>query len=167
MKKRHFFLGARMEIITLNQTFYERHSEHSEILHNKDGRPYLALIIQSEEYTFAIPFRTSGHQSKNSPKKPKLGYFFSSSGRKSISAKGKIPTLDYVKAVIITEMDIAGTGRIDANEFRELHDNFEKIRNDFFQYVKYYKDSIRSQVNLNDFEIRCSTLQYFHKELSL
>ena len=154
---------SRITIVHLNEKFFEEHAEHAEIL-KKPGRPHLVLVLQVGQNKFAIPFRTSAHR-------PKTGrvphcFFFIESGRKALSTVGRIPALDFAKAVIVTEKDIGEVTRIDANEFRELQDHFREIEAKFLVYLKYYINSIKTQTNLDSPEVKYSALQYF-KELLL
>ena len=154
---------SRITIVHLNEKFFEEHAEHAEIL-KKPGRPHLVLVLQVGQNKFAIPFRTSAHR-------PKTGrvphcFFFIESGRKALSTVGRIPALDFAKAVIVTEKDIGEVTRIDANEFRELQDHFREIEAKFLIYLKYYINSIKTQTNLDSPEVKYSALQYF-KELLL
>ena len=86
-----------MKLVTLSSAFYRKYIGHSEILENKNGRPYVVLLVKTKKRTFAIPFRTNGRFGKNSPSKPKTCYYFSLSGRRSLSANGRIPVLDFIK----------------------------------------------------------------------
>ena len=154
---------SRITIVHLTEKFFEEHAEHAEIL-KKPGRPHLVLVLQVGQNKFAIPFRTSAHR-------PKTGrvphcFFFIESGRKALSTAGRIPALDFAKAVIVTEKDIGEVTRIDANEFRELQDHFREIEAKFLVYLKYYINSIKTQTNLDSPEVKYSALQYF-KELLL
>ena len=154
---------SRITIVHLNEKFFEEHAEHAEIL-KKPGRPHLVLVLQVGQNKFAVPFRTSAHR-------PKTGrvphcFFFIESGRKALSTVGRIPALDFAKAVIVTEKDIGEVTRIDANEFRELQDHFREIEAKFLVYLKYYINSIKTQTNLDSPEVKYSALQYF-KELLL
>lgn len=149
---------SRITIVHLNEKFFEEHEDDIEIL-KKPGRPHLVLVLQVGQNKFAIPFRTSAHR-------PKTGrvphcFFFIESGRKALSTVGRIPALDFAKAVIVTEKDIGEITRIDANEFRELQDHFREIEAKFLVYLKHYVNSIKAQTNLDSPEIKYSALQYF------
>jgi len=155
-------MKKKYSIVKLNADFFKKHAEDTEIL-CKPNRPHLVMLLSINELTFAIPFRTSAHR-------PKLGgiphcYFFSSSGRQKLSAEGKVPALDFAKSVIVTEEDIGDTAIIDQNEFKELHDNFLKIKAKFNDYLHHYIFSIKNSVNLDSPEIRFSSLQYFKDSL--
>jgi hypothetical protein len=149
---------SRITIVHLNEKFFEEHAQHVEIL-KKPKRPHLVLILKIAQGTFAIPFRTSAHR----PKTGRIShcFFFVKSGRKSLSTTGRIPALDFAKAVIVTEDDIGDVTRIDANEFKELQDHFREIETKFLNYLRYYVNSIKTQTNLDAPEIKYSSLQYF------
>ena len=145
---------SRISIVHLNENFFEEHAEHAEIL-KKPGRPHLVLLLQVGQ----VPFRTSAHR-------PKTGrvphcFFFIESGRKALSTVGRIPALDFSKAVVVTENDIGEATRIDENEFRELQDHFREIEAKFQVYLKHYIRSIKTQTNLDSPEVKYSALQYF------
>lgn len=53
-----------MKLVTLSSAFYRKHIGHSEILENKNGRPYVVLLVKTKKRTFAIPFRTNGRFGK-------------------------------------------------------------------------------------------------------
>ena len=155
-----FFEGemSRITIVHLNEKFFEEHAQHVEIL-KKPERPHLVLILKIAQNTFAIPFRTSAHR-------PKTGrvphcFFFAESGRKFLSTTGRIPALDFTKAVVVTENDIGDVTRIDANEFKELQDHFHEVEAKFCVYLRYYVNSLKTQTNLESPEIKYSSLQYF------
>lgn len=155
-----------MKIVTLSPAFYEKHVGHSEILENKDGRPYVVLLVKSKNHTFAIPFRTNGWFGKNSPNKPKTCYYFSSSGRNLLSSNGRVPSLDFIKSVIVESEDLGAPARIDEKEFQELSSHFKQICILFNVYLDYFVESIRQGKNLDSHEIKYSALQYF-KDLLL
>ena len=156
-----FFVEGKMSriiIVHLNEKFFEKYAQYVEIL-KKPGRPHLVLILKIAQETFAIPFRTSAHR-------PKTGrvphcFFFAESGRKSLSRTGRIPALDFAKAVIVTENDIGDVTRIDANEFKELQDHIHEIEAKFLVYLKHYVNSLKTQTNLDSPEVKYSSLQYF------
>lgn len=151
-----------MKLFTLSSTFYSKHLGHSEILENKNGRPYVVLLVKTNKRTFAIPFRTNGRFGKNSPGRPKTCYYFSSSGRSSLSSAGRVPVLDFIKAVVVVSEDLGKPACIDKKEFRELSSHFKQIRLSFEVYLDYYLDSVRHVKNLDAYEIKYSSLQYFN-----
>lgn len=149
---------SRISIVHLTEKFYNDHANHAEIL-KKTGRPHLVLILRIGNNQFAIPFRTSAHR----PKTGRIShcFFFMESGRKTLSTTGRIPALDFAKAVVITADYIGNKTRIDNGEFKELQDHFHEIEEKFSTYLKHYINSIKTQTNLNSPEIKYSALQYF------
>ena len=129
---------SRISIVHLTEKFYNDHAKHDEIL-KKPGRPHLVLILKIGNNQFAIPFRTSAHRPKT----------------------GRIPALDFAKAVVITADYIGSETKIDNGEFKELQDHFHEIEEKFTIYLKHYTNSIKTQTNLNSPEIKYSALQYF------
>ena len=149
---------SRISIVHLSENFYNDHANHAEIL-KKPRQPHLVLILQIGDNQFAIPFRTSAHR-------PKTGhiphcFFFMESGRKTLSTTGRIPALDFAKAVVIKKEYIGNATRIDDGEFKELQDHFREIEEKFLTYLKHYINSIKTQTNLDSPEIKYSALQYF------
>ena len=150
-------------IVCLNETFFKKHAGQSEIL-EKPNRPHLVLLISVGQKTFAIPFRTNAH-------KPKTGgvahcFFFETSGRRPTSTAGRIPALDFSKAVVIEEEDVGQPTIIDKNEFKELKDNIHIVKQKFVAYLKFYIESVRAGENLDLPQIKYSTLQYFSSDLA-
>jgi len=160
--KRGFFLFLKekhmkeIKTVVLTKDFYERHKDHKEILSNKDGRPYLTLVIEHKDKMFAIPFRTN--------LKHKFAFYFYSSERKKEDGKGR-PGIDYTKAVIIQESDVERNSAIDKKEWLELKKNINTIIREFEEYVKAFKHSLEN----GDFGVRpvfkFSALQYFIQEI--
>jgi hypothetical protein len=111
----------------------------------------------------AIPFRTSAHR----PKHGKLShcFFFSTSDRRNLSKEGKIPALDFSKAVIVTERDIGMPAIIDHAEFIELRDNMKRVEEKFKAFLRYYAECNKTGANLDKPIIRFSSLQYFKDEI--
>ena len=149
-------------IVRLNAEFFEKHKEHTEIL-SKPERPHLVLVVQIESLTFAIPFRTSAHRPKHG--KVSHCFFFSNSGRQKLSKDGRIPALDFSKAVIVTEEDIGKLAMIDHAEFMELQDNMKNIEVKFKSFLNFYLESVKTETNLDNPIIKYSALQYFKDKL--
>lgn len=101
------------------------------------------MVIQIGSLTFAIPFRTSAHR----PKHGKIShcFFFSTSGRQQLSKDGRIPALDFSKAVVVTDEDIGKLAIIDHAEFMELQDNMKKIEVKFKLFLNFYLESVKNR----------------------
>ena len=52
-----------MELRYLSEEFFKTHKNYPELM-QKDNRPYVILVIQTETMKFAIPFRTSMNRAK-------------------------------------------------------------------------------------------------------
>ena len=145
-----------VKTVVLKKDFYEKHKEHREILSDKDGRPYLTLVIECKDKMFAIPFRTN--------LKHKFAFYFYTSERKDDQQKGQ-PGIDYTKAVIIQESDIELNSAVDKKEWLELKRNINTIIREFQEYVQAFKHSLEN----GDFGVRpvfkYSALQYFIDDL--
>lgn len=100
-----------IKTVVQKKDFYEKHKEHKEILSDKDGRPYLTLVVECKDKMFAIPFRTN--------LKHKFAFYFYTSQRKDEEQKG-LPGIDYTKAVVIQESDIERNSAVDKKEWLEL-----------------------------------------------
>lgn len=148
---------THFKTVILNASFYKRHNKDKEILSNKDGRPYLSLVLELNGKTFAIPFRTNI--------KHHFAFYFYTSSRKQNEKKGS-PGLDYTKAVLITESDIERNCAIDSKEWIELNKNINTIISDFKKYLQLFQDSLKN----GDFNVKpvfkFSALQYFISELN-
>lgn len=148
---------AEIKTVILSKTFYETHKEHKEILANKNGRPYLTLIIECKDKLFAVPFRSNI--------KHKFAFYFYTSGRKGCNQKGG-PGIDYTKAVVIQESDIDRYSAIDKKEWIELNKNINTITIEFQKFVSAFKESLAT----GNFEIKpvfkFSALQYFIPDLA-
>ena len=144
------------QTVILKKTFYDQHVEHKEILANKDGRPYLSLIIEYNDKIFAIPFRTNI--------KHKYAFIFKTSTRKTDISKGE-PGIDYTKSVVIKETDIERHCAINKNEWIEINKNLNTITNNFMDYIKKFIASIAT----DDFKklpvFKYSSLQYFIEDI--
>ena len=70
--------------------------------------------------------------------------------------------MDFIKAVIVEPEDLGKSACIDKKEFLELSSNFKQIRLLFEAYLDYYIDAIRNGKNLDTYEIKYSSLQYFN-----
>lgn len=142
----------------LSEQFYIdfNNSEYPEI-ENKTDRPYMVMLIQIENNTFAIPFRTRISH--------KHGYRFANSSRKTNKSTG----LDFTKAVIVNDIKYIGlSARINDSEYNELDINhyiiIKRFKKYVSEYIKYKKGLLPPQVSLN---YKYSTLKYFHKELGV
>ena len=70
--------------------------------------------------------------------------------------------MDFIKAVVVVSEDLGKPACIDKKEFRELSSHFKQIRLSFEVYLDYYLDSVRHVKNLDAYEIKYSSLQYFN-----
>ena len=115
------------------------------------------MLIQIEDNTFAIPFRTRITHKYSSR--------FANSSRKTDKSTG----LDFTKAVIVNDVKYIGaSARVNDAEYSELDINHYVIIRRFkryvSEYIKYKKGLLPTQVSAN---YKYSTLKYFHKELGI
>lgn len=142
----------------LTAEFYNQYNsaEYPEI-ENKSNRPYMVMLIQIENNTFAIPFRTNVKHNNC--------YKFENSSRPTDSITG----LDYSKAVIVNESKYIGAAaRINDMEYTELDANYHIIMKQFASFVKNYIKFANGK--LNEYQAKkykYTTLKYFHKELGI
>ena len=126
-------------------------------IENKSSRPYMVMLIQIENNTFAVPFRTNV--------KHKNCYKFEKSSRPTDTVTG----LDYSKAVIVNDSKYIGApARINDMEYTELDANYHIINKQFVSFVRGYIKYADGK--LNEFQAkkyRYTTLKYFHKELGI
>lgn len=124
---------------------------------NKKTRSYIVFLIQVDNHTFAIPFRTNMNH--------KYGYIFLTSGRKTNSKAG----LDFTKAVLVDDFSMLGAEAIIDNKERlEISEKHFFIRKKFIVYYENYKRYLKHE--LNEYQSKAyyySTLKYFHKELGI
>lgn len=126
-------------------------------IESKSDRPYMVMLIQIENNTFAVPFRTRITH--------KHSYRFSNTSRITDKATG----LDFTKAVIVNDSKYIGApARVDDAEYNELDINhyiiIKRFKRYITEYVKYKKGLLPPQVAGN---YKYSTLKYFHKELGI
>lgn len=142
----------------LTAEFYNRYDpvNYPEI-ENKSNRPYMVMLIQIENNTFAIPFRTNVKHNNC--------YKFKKSSRPTNSITG----LDYSKAVIINNNKYIGpAARINDMEYTELDTNNHIIIKQFSSFVAGYIKYAKKE--LNEYQAgkyKYTTLKYFHKELNI
>ena len=142
----------------LTAEFYNRYNsaEYPEI-ENKENRPYMVMLIQIENNTFAIPFRTNVKHSNC--------YKFENSSRPTNSITG----LDYSKAVIVNDSKYIGVdARINDMEYTELDANYHIIIKQFTSFVRNYIKYANGK--LNEYQAKkykYTTLKYFHDELGI
>lgn len=142
----------------LSATFYAKYNaiDYPEI-ENKDNRPYMVILIQIENNTFAVPFRTNVPHNNC--------YKFKNSTRPTNSITG----LDYTKAVIVNDsMYIGDAARINDKEYTELNDNYAFIIKQFRKFVTDYIEFANGkQTYYLTKKFQYTTLKYFHNELGI
>lgn len=151
------------DVFKLTSKFYKDfpHDRFPEIM-KKESRPYNCLLIETDEYIMAIPYRTDLNPHN------KDAYRFKRSARSATHSSG----LDYQKMVIITDSDyLEPTGySIDSDEYKETVANIKRIVDEAVTYVRRYIEHHTScPMNKHDFAraYRFSTLQYFHDALGI
>ena len=144
----------RYEIRLLTKEFYDFYCSCPGEILSKENRPYLNLLVEIDEYKYAIPFRSNITH--------KYSYIFSS----SIKAKSG---LDFTKSIIIEKEEFIGeVAYIRDEEYIELTTYFNKILNKFIEFLKFYKTIIvkenktyREQMIYNN-----SPLKYFMQNVN-
>ena len=150
--------NKRYKLNYLTAEFYNQYNsaDYPEI-ENKSNRPYMVMLIQIENNTFAIPFRTNVKHSNC--------YKFENSSRPTDSITG----LDYSKAVIVNDgRYIGAAARINDMEYTELDANYHIIIKQFASFVKNYIKFANGK--LNEYQAKkykYTTLKYFHNELGI
>lgn len=150
--------NKRYKLNYLSAEFYNKYNsaDYPEI-ENKENRPYMVMLIQIENNTFAIPFRTNVKHNNC--------YKFENSSRPTDSITG----LDYSKAVVVNDsIYIGAPARINDMEYTELDINYHIIIKQFTAFVKGYIKLANGK--LNEYQAKkykYTTLKYFHKELGL
>ena len=142
----------------LSEAFYEKYNPHQyPEIERKTLRPYMVILVQFENNTFALPFRTNIRHNNC--------YKFKTSTRPT----GSVTGIDFSKAVIINDDKYIGLpARINDKEYIELDKNYHII---ILQFQKYVKDYIKfANGKLNKYEsanFKYTTLRYFHNELNI
>ena len=142
----------------LSEAFYEKypHLEYPEI-ETKSDRPYIVMLIEIDENTFAIPFRTNLRHNSC--------YKFKKSTRQTETVTG----LDYSKVVIVNDNAYIGeSARVNDLEYNELDANFYIIMTQFKKYLSNYYKFLDGKLNIYQAKrYQYTTLKYFHKELHI
>ncbi|MBO5037293.1 MAG: hypothetical protein J6B51_01670 [Clostridia bacterium] len=146
------------ELHYLSESFYIKYNptEYTEIEH-KLQRPYIVLLIEIDNNTFALPLRTNVKHSNC--------YKFQYSSRPTDSITG----IDFSKAVIVNEQEYIGEpAEIDNKEYVELNDRISFIVSKFRTYLKGYYTYVSGKANeYQAKKYQYTTLKYFHKELGI
>lgn len=150
--------NKRYKLNYLSAEFYNKYnSTNYPEIENKENRPYMVMLIQIENNTFAVPFRTNVKHNNC--------YKFENSSRPTDSITG----LDYSKAVVVNDsIYIGAPARINDMEYTELDINYHIIIKQFTAFVKGYIKLANGK--LNEYQAKkykYTTLKYFHKELGL
>ena len=138
----------------LTHKFYNKYKNCKEILY-KPKRPYAVHLIEYNNLIFAIPIRSN------------ITHEFS---YKTIKEKNKSKGLDFTKTVIINDLKYLSKqpARINQEEYLKLDKNRHFIEKKMLSYLKIYKKALQKpNTNKNKNILSKSTLQYFHKELSI
>lgn len=151
------------DIFKLTGKFYQDYpkDKYPELC-EKESRPYNCLLVETDDYIMAIPYRTNLNPNN------KDCYRFKNSARSVASSSG----LDYQKMIIISNTDyLEATGySIDNDEYLETVKNIKRIVDEAVTYLKnYVRHHTEEPMNRHDYQraYRFSTLQYFHKELGI
>ena len=138
----------------LTHKFYNKYKNCKEILY-KPKRLYAVHLIEYNNLIFAIPIRSN------------ITHEFS---YKTIKEKNKSKGLDFTKTVIINDLKYLSKQpvRINQEEYLKLDKNRHFIEKKMLSYLKIYKKALQKpNTNKNKNILSKSTLQYFHKELSI
>lgn len=141
-----------MKYIFLTEEFYKDYANCPEI-EQKRLRPYVMLIVQIDNLTFALPLRSH----------IKHSYAFITD---EINSCG----VDYSKAVVISKseyIDNKRQPRIRSNEYKVLVSKERTVTQEFINYLADYKKAVKERANRTSYTYKYCTLQYFHKELGL
>ncbi len=141
----------------LSDKFYQKHAAHKEIL-QKYGRPYCIIVIQIDGINIGIPFRSYiKHQYA----------FFTELKQPDKQARAG---LDYTKSVVLDmEEDISDVRAVIRREdYKALLGREYRVTTGFLKFLKRYKEAVKFPGRPeNKFVVQNSSLQYFHKELSI
>lgn len=143
------------DFVFLSQCFYAEYSaELYPEMQRKPDRPYLVIIVEIRDITFAIPLR------HHIPHR----YSF-------ITNRTERWGLDYSKAVIISRPDfIEKPNRpitINRSEYDRITESKKQIQSEFEHFLNIYERAVLRGTPLSEPVLQFSTLQYFHNELGI
>jgi len=138
----------------LSAAFFADYGNLPELM-TKPTRRYCIALLEIDDLTFAIPFRTHIHH--------RFSYIFTNSSRSDCSG------LDFSKAVVLTKPCYIGAdAMIDAAEYAEFLRKRATIARRFDRFLRDYKLWVKNPAAYHaELIVRFSTLQYFHKELGI
>lgn len=147
-----------VDLVHLSKSFFEDYppEQYPEIAHNKKGRPYTCLLIETHEgYLICIPFRSHIRH--------KQAFLFKNTLRSKSSASG----LDFSKIVICNNSSYIISGAVvDNDEYSEMLKNCDVIVSKAEKYINTYVKHItgEKELNPNSFKrkYQYTTLKYFH-----
>ncbi len=151
-----------ISICKLSSAFYAAYplSKYPELM-QKDERPYMCLLVRSNDYYLCVPFRSSIQHNN--------AYHFTGTIRSQKSKSG----LDYKKTVVIKDSSYIDTNSVvvDSDEYTEMMVNIQSIVEDVCTYVSDYINHVKGihVLHKRDFTRRYqfSTLPYFHDMLGM
>ncbi|CAH1235091.1 conserved hypothetical protein [Vibrio harveyi] len=141
-----------MKLRSMTDEAYQRLSEGRDQVLQKN-RGYGVISVQVNDLTFAVPLRSN----LNHP-----------NGFKTLFYNGKWNGLDYSKALLVQDEDLnqeAFKPR-NADEYKKIKNNEDKIIEEFGDYVSGYIDAAKEGKTENH-KFKFTTLQYFHDELGI
>ena len=140
-----------MKYTFLSSKFYNDypHSKYPQ-MEIKDNRPYAHVTINAYNHLFCLPLRSNIDHPH--------AYFTNKKLRCGI---------DYSKAVVINDKDYIDNETkvfLRPDEFKKLQGKDYKIKQQFEDYIKLYKQAkIDETVPYRDYILQFSTLQYFEQ----
>ena len=144
------------DLVFLSQNFYNEYPPESyPEMQRKPNRPYLVIIVEVRNLTFAIPLRH--HIAHN--------YSF-------ITNRPERWGLDYSKAVVISRPDFIERPKtrsimIERSEYDKITENYKNIQKKFECFLDFYEKSVLKGTPLSEPVLKYSSLQYFHNELGI
>lgn len=144
-----------MKFNFLKKEFFNEYKECSE-MEKKENRPYACTtLVKCLGMIFAVPLR-SNIQHENA----------------IFTNKEKTKGLDLTKAVIINDfvkfVDTTTKVYINDDEYKLLLGKEDFLSKKLETYIKKYKKALKNpEIPKNSILLKYSTLQYFHKELSI
>ena len=140
----------KFEIRLLSEKFYEKYSKSifSEIMDKGESRPYLVLLIEINNKTFGLPFRSNINH--------KYAFMIKNN-------RGLKEGIDFSKAVVLEKEDIGRNARLKSGNLKEVQKHidliiamFKKYLNQFIEVSKLPKRNVYQERTFN-----MSTLKYF------
>ena len=140
----------KFEIKLLSEEFYKRYSlsKYPEIMDKGEIRPYLVLLVEIDDKTFGLPFRSN------------ISHKYAFMIKNDRKAKEGV---DFSKAVVLNPEDIGRNAHLKPGTYNEISKHIDLIIEMFKKYLdKFNKIALKEKRNIAEKRLyQMSTLKYF------